>query len=144
MSEQSETAALASDIEAVRAEMLKGLNALRLEVAPEIVSDLYVRVRNYMEALRTLLTDAERERDADKARLDWIERNTTDYRYGGMLIGRSGEAPGELWEIGETREAGFNGWSQGEGKTLREAIDAARASYPDAPPASRTPDVTPP
>jgi len=124
--------------------MLKGLNALRLEVAPEIASDVYARVRNYVEALRTLLTDAERERDAERARLDWIERTTPEGTYAGKLVARYSVDDGERWAIGDTHDGVFNGWADAEGAlTLRDAIDAARASYPEEPPASRTPDETP-
>lgn len=67
----------------------------------------------------------------DSARLDWLERNTPRGLWAGMLIGRNDD---DSWEVGDTASAGFNGCSQGEGATLREAIDAAMQAYPASPP----------
>jgi hypothetical protein len=61
---------------------------------------------------------------ADSERLDWLEANTKPHRYGGLLIA----VTDGVYEVGETMDAGFNGFSEGEGSTLRDAIDAARTA----------------
>lgn len=57
----------------------------------------------------------------DTARLNWLEQNTKPHEYGGMFIA----VINGTWEVGETTSAGFNGASEGEGTSLRAAIDAA-------------------
>lgn len=89
--------------------------------------------RTGIEELRSLLRSYEGMR-ADAERLDWMET----WRKGSVIIDFPGNHGGgaENWLISRDDESRFDKmgrWSEEyEGKTIREAIDAARASAPDS------------
>lgn len=69
----------------------------------------------------------------DSARIDKLVQYTRPNDYGGLLITKTEGECG--WAVGEAASAGFNGWHEGEGDSLREAIDNAfPASLPPGDP----------